>query len=235
MAAAPGGGTPVIQVSGTYLGSVADCHQLLSQLYPAVGSVLLNPGNVYLTSYLGAMMIQAGCDTYSYSECHLPSQTKDGRLPRVPSCAKSDFFTQQIPAAGIQALIAGIEQMRDVQGAAGGLGEVLLDALGGAINRVDPSATAFVHRDSLFLAQYLTRWNKGGSAAGAGRQHAWLRSPYASLHPYASGQAYQNYVDPELANWQQACYGANYARLSRVKAAYEPHQVFRFPQGITPA
>jgi FAD/FMN-containing dehydrogenase len=235
MAAVPGGGTPVIQVSGTYLGSVAQCQQLLSNLYAAVGSAPLNPGNVYLTSYFDAMMIQAGCGSYSYPECHLPSQTKDGKLPRVPSYAKSDFFTRQIPAAGIQALIAGIEQMRDVQGAAGGLGEVLFDAFGGAINQVSPSATAFVHRDSLFLAQYLTRWKEGGSAVGAARQHAWLRSLYAALHPYASGQAYQNYADPDLANWQQAYYGANYTRLSQVKAAYDPHQVFRFPQGITPA
>ncbi len=235
MAAAPGGGTPVIQVGGTYLGSVADCQQLLSQLYTAVGSVPLNPGNVYLTSYFDAMMLQAGCGSYSYSECHLPSQTKDGKLPRVPSYAKSDFFTQQIPAAGIQALIVGIEQIRDVHGAAGGFGEVLLDAFGGAINQVNPSATAFVHRDSLFLMQYVTRWNEGGSAAGAARQHAWLRSLYASVHPYASGQAYQNYVDPDLTNWQQAYYGANYTRLSQVKAAYDPHQVFRFPQAIIPA
>ena len=91
-----------------------------------------------------------------------------------------------------------------------------------------------MHRGSLFLAQYLTRWNEGGSATGASRQHAWLRSLYASLHPYASGQAYQNYADPDLTTWQQAYYGANYARLSQVKAAYDPHQVFRFPQGITP-
>ena len=235
MSAAPGGGTPVVQVGGTYLGSVADCQQLLAQLYTAVGSVPVNPGNVSQTSYLNAMMIQAGCGDYTFSECHLPTQTKNGMLPRVPSYAKSDFFTQPIPAAGIQALIAGIEQMRGVSGAAGGLGEVLFDAFGGALNQVNPSATAFVHRDSLFLAQYLTRWKEGGSAAGASRQHAWLRSLYASLHPYASGQAYQNYIDPDLANWQQAYYGVNYERLSQVKAAYDPHQVFRFPQGIAPA
>jgi FAD/FMN-containing dehydrogenase len=235
MSAAPGGGTPVVQVGGTYLGSVADCQQLLGRLYTAVGSAPVNPGNVVQTSYLDAMMIQAGCGDYTFSECHLPSQTKNGMLPRVPSYAKSDFFTRPIPTAGIQALIAGIEQMRGIRGAVGGLGEILFDAFGGALNRVNPSATAFVHRDSLFLAQYLTRWNEGGSAAGASRQHAWLRSLYASLHPYSSGQAYQNYIDPDLTDWRQAYYGANYERLSQVKAAYDPHQVFRFPQGITPA
>jgi FAD/FMN-containing dehydrogenase len=42
-------------------------------------------------------------------------------------------------------------------------------------------------------------------------------------------------VDPDLTNWRQAYYGANYPRLARIKKTYDPHQVFKFPQGITPA
>ncbi len=34
---------------------------------------------------------------------------------------------------------------------------------------------------------------------------------------------------------RSAYYGANYARLARVKAAYDPAGLFRFPQAITPA
>jgi hypothetical protein len=181
------------------------------------------------------MMLEAGCATLSVSECHLPSQTPNGKLVRVPSYAKSDFFTKKIPAAGIRALVTGIEQMRGVRGAAGGVGAIAFDAFGGALNRPSPSSTAFVHRNSLFLAQYSTSWNEGGSAAGAGRQHAWLRSYYASMRPWASGQCYQNYVDPDLTNWQQAYYGANYARLTQIKKTYDPTQVFKFPQGIPPA
>jgi FAD/FMN-containing dehydrogenase len=234
MSAAAGGGTPVVQVGGTYLGSVAGCKALLGKLQRRVGSAPLNPGNVFLTSYLNAMMIEAGCGSFSFSQCHLPSQTKDGKLARVPSYAKSDFFTKKIPPAGISKMVAGIERMRGVRGAAGGVGAIAFDAFGGALNRVPAAATAFVHRNSLFLAQYSTSWNEGAGGAGSGRQHDWLTSFYGSLHPYASGQAYVNYQDPDLANWQAAYYGANYTRLTTVKTAYDPHQLFKFAQSIPP-
>ena len=234
MSAAAGGGTPVVQVGGTYLGSVAGCKALLGKLQRRVGSAPLNPGNVFLTSYLNAMMIEAGCGSFSFSQCHLPSQTKDGKLARVPSYAKSDFFTKKIPPAGISKMVAGIERMRGVRGAAGGVGAIAFDAFGGALNRMPAAATAFVHRNSLFLAQYSTSWNEGAGGAGSGRQHDWLTSFYGSLHPYASGQAYVNYQDPDLANWQTAYYGANYTRLTTVKTAYDPHQLFKFAQSIPP-
>ena len=233
MTASPHGGTPVIQVGGTYLGSVSACQALLRRLYARVGST--PSGQPFESSYQAAMMLEAGCRKLTVSECHLPSQTPNGKLIRVPSYAKSDFFTRQIPPAGIRALVAGIERMRGVRGAAGGVGAIAFDAFGGALNRPSPSSTAFVHRDSLFGAQYSTGWNEGASAAGVGRQHEWLRSYYASMRPWASGQCYQNYVDPDLKNWRQAYYGANYPRLARIKKTYDPNQVFKFPQGITPA
>jgi hypothetical protein len=66
----------------------------------------------------------------------------------------------------------------------------------GAVNRVAPGATAYVHRDGLFQAQYTTDWPGGAPASAIGRQQTWLRSFYGAAHRYASGQAYQNYIDP---------------------------------------
>jgi hypothetical protein len=231
LSAAPGGGTPRVQVGGTYVGSIAGVANLLDKLYAAIGS---KPTSYFLNeeSYLNAMLIEAGCGGLSVPLCHTGPA---GVLPRVPSFAKSDFFTRKLTAAGIRALLAGIERLVSVRGAAHGTGGIAFDACGGAINRVRPDATAFVHRDALFLAQYTTQWRYPGSAAGVANQHAWLRSFYQALHPHASGQAYQNYVDPDLVNWQQAYYGANYARLTQVKASYDAQNLFRFPQSIAPA
>ncbi len=101
------------------------------------------------------------------------------------------------------------------------------------MNRVHPQATAFVHRNALFDAQYYTGWNWPGTASGRSNQYKWLTAYHNAMRPFVSGQAYQNYPDPSLQNWRQAYYGANYGRLSQVKATYDPHKLFTFPQGIT--
>ena len=247
--ASASGTEPSLSVGGTYAGALSDARALLDQLYAAVGAP---PQSSFLNSeaYLTCMLVEAGCSSLSVAQCHLPSQNAAGQLGRPPELAKSDFYTARLPAAGIATLLAHVEGLQRVAGAAGAVGAVAFDACGGAINRVSPEATAFVHRDALFLAQYSTSWTAQagagteagnalapGLAAGANtaavtRQRAWLKSLHAAMRPYASGQAYQNYADPDLTDWQRAYYGTNYPRLQRVKAAVDPADVFRFPQSV---
>jgi FAD/FMN-containing dehydrogenase len=235
LAAAPGGTTPSVSVGGCYLGSDADAANLLNQLYAKVGS---SPSSHFLSfpqPFLTAMLAEAGCSSIGYQACHLPWYASGGKLNRASEFAKSDFFTTPLSSAGIGTLLAGVVALQRVAGAPGGVGGIAFDALGGAVNRVKPNATAFVHRNALFSAQYTTGWTVGAGAAGINNQHTWLRKYWGSMRRYASGQAYQNYVDPDLANWQQAYYGGNYNQLAAIKKKYDPTGLFTFPQAVTPA
>lgn len=222
------GGAPGISAGGTYVGSLASLDRLLDQFLHLVGEP---PSGQFVApnTFLEAMLAEAGCE--DYSSCHLPPA---GTVQRVPWYAKSDFFSKPLDSAGINVLLRGIEALGKVKGAAGGNGSISFDALGGAVNRVGAQDTAFVHRDALWVSQYYTDWNWPGSAAGRTNQFNWMTSYYDSLHPHANGQAYQNYIDAHLKDWQTEYYGVNYPRLQEVKTTYDKKMVFNFPQAIQP-
>jgi FAD/FMN-containing dehydrogenase len=154
--------------------------------------------------------------------------------PRHPNYQRSDFVDAVIPAAGIRTLLSQIERWPGGPGA--DEGGVQIEAIGNCqVNRVAPDATAFVHRDSLCHIVYLNFWGAQDTPAVAHANVAWAKQIYAAMRPYVSGYAYQNYIDSSLADWRHAYYGANYPRLQQVKARYDPHDLFRFAQGIRPA
>jgi FAD/FMN-containing dehydrogenase len=226
-----GGGrsTPTVFAAGTFLGSEAGLRRLLDGLVARVGADPVAT-SVRTLPYLEAMLAEAGCAGLTPDQCHLPWQAPGGRLARESLAAASHFIGRPVPAAGLAAIVRGVA----ARGALGGGGEggISLDALGGAVNRVAPADTAFVHRDAIALAQLTTTWTGAAGAAQVAAQQRWLTGFRDALAPYGNGEAYQNYLDPTLAGWQRAYYGRNYDRLVRVKAAYDPGGLLRAPQGI---
>jgi FAD/FMN-containing dehydrogenase len=142
-----------------------------------------------------------------------------GGTQRARFAAGSDYVCRPLSRAGRAAAIAAIERRH------GGSGALLFDSYGGAINRVPADATAFVHRDALCSIQYLAY---GPTPAGA----AWVRAARAGMAPHVTGEAYQNYIDPDLEHWPRAYYGANLDRLRTIKATVDPDRRFDFPQAI---
>jgi FAD/FMN-containing dehydrogenase len=63
----------------------------------------------------------------------------------------------------------------------------------------------------------------------------WARSYWEALHPHSAGGAYLNFMMEEGEDRIRVTYRGNYHRLARIKAKYDPDNLFRVNQNITPA
>jgi FAD/FMN-containing dehydrogenase len=218
-------GSPSVTVGGAYLGDQVALEPWITTLQQAAGRPA-STVSVGTHGLLDAMLVEAGCT--SAASCHL---APGGTVQREASVGRSDIVLRPLSVAGIGTLIEGVTQ-RQANPAATTIAGVALDSLGGAINRPAPDATAFVHRRALFGTQYNATWPTGAAADVVQSNVDGLNSLYSAMRPFASGSAYQNYIDPGLADWQDAYYGANLARLRTVKSMYDPDGFFHFAQGI---
>ncbi|WP_405977277.1 FAD-binding oxidoreductase [Streptomyces sp. NBC_00158] len=187
--------------------------------------------------YGDTVRAMAGCADRGPGQCRLPGRLPGrdprGRLGRDSYAARSDFWGGGgLPDGAVAAALAAIGRYgREAPG--GGFGVVQFDGVcGGAVNRVPAAATAFVHRDSAFLAQYLAYWPRSATAAEVSRHQGWLDGLWRDLRPWAGGRAYQNYADPKLTGWREAYYGSNLPRLEGIRRVHDPGGLFRFPQAV---
>jgi FAD/FMN-containing dehydrogenase len=111
------------------------------------------------------------------------------------------------------------------------LPDVSLQAYGGAIADVDDGATAFSHRRTRFEYVAAARWSdprEDSLRMGAARRAA------AKLDPFAAG-AYVNALSDEGASGVRRAYsGAQRTRLTAVKNAYDPDNIFHLNHNIAP-
>jgi hypothetical protein len=102
----------------------------------------------------------------------------------------------------------------------------------GAVHRVGKNETPFNYRDS--------RWSMviagvDSDPANNDRITKWAKEYWEALHPYSAGGAYVNFMMEEGQDRVQATYRENYKRLSEIKKKYDPNNLFRVNQNITPA
>lgn len=137
--------------------------------------------------------------------------------------ARSEFFDCQLPGTTIEALVAQLiagpvtDQSRDLE----------FVPWGGAIARVAPQATAFVHRRARFILKH-TAWAMR-RAGGESRRDArrWADRSWALSHPWGSGLIYPNYPEPGRSPLHPAYHGTNLARLRGIVERYDPDGTFR--------
>jgi len=113
------------------------------------------------------------------------------------------------------------------------------NAFGGAVKRSEPcGGAAFPHRDALFYSEPGAGWGTRGNVECDDPltpiAQAWIAEFSQALRPYVNG-AYVNVPNVGMQEWETAYWGPNYDRLRRIKAKYDPHNVFQYEQSIPPA
>ena len=105
-------------------------------------------------------------------------------------------------------------------------------AVGGAVSRVDPDATALGERDVGFELSLAIGWPP--SDVDGARHREWSRDGWEALRGESAG-IYANFISDEGSAGVEAAYGARLARLTAVKDRYDPDNVFRHNANIPPS
>jgi hypothetical protein len=145
--------------------------------------------------------------------------------------AKSAFFRRPLPSEAIAALVDSFMEGRGACHAR----ELDFTPWSGAYSRTRGDATAFAHRSERFLLKHAVVLDADASAHERDAARDWLARSWSLVHPHGSGGVFPNFPDPDLEDWARAYHGANYERLTRVKARYDPDDFFRFHQSLPPA
>ncbi len=106
--------------------------------------------------------------------------------------------------------------------------------MGGAMSRVPAEATAFGDRSAPYLLSLDSMWE---DPADTDLNVEWTRRVWADMHRFSGGGVYVNFAGlvEEGQRLSQAAYGRNYDRLRRLKAQYDPTNLFRLNANIEPA
>jgi FAD/FMN-containing dehydrogenase len=234
------GKSPTIELEVVNAGAEAATRRIVADLLGAVGTAPLQ-SDVHSGPFVDTEY-DFYCKGLRPRECALAGKTPAGEFPRAAFYAKSDVARGPWPDEGVSVLMDGMSRrQRDRTltprnfSPAHTIGKLIIEPADGAVNSISPDATAFVHRDNLFVIQYQSRWRRGSPGEVEAANVDWANDLYERTRAYRSGFAYQDYIDPELENWEHAYYGANLARLRRIKAKYDPKNLFRFQQSIPPA
>jgi rhodanese-related sulfurtransferase len=203
------GADPVVHLFGSMLGSEIETAALLDEF--------VSVARADAASSERAHMRYGSLKNYLAERGPGDQEDENGR-PYM----KSEFFRDPLPANAVEALVDLFVRERRP-------GEARkLDFMpwGGAYNRVPADATAFPHRQELFLLEHSVVIPGRFDAAATEAARAWLSDSWELVHPFGSGGVYANFPDTDLPDEHRAYWGGNLERVRRVKEKYDPEGVF---------
>jgi FAD/FMN-containing dehydrogenase len=157
----------------------------------------------------------------SYPEIYQPEEGE-----YHPVAAARTMFVDSIDRSVAETII------NHLQASSAAMSVAQLRVLGGAMARVPADATAFAHRKSRIMVNVAALYERPEDKA---KYEAWATDFAAALQQSDKG-LYVNFLSDEGEARVRAAYpGSTWDRLASVKARYDPENLFRLNQNISPA
>ncbi|MEE9298088.1 MAG: FAD-binding oxidoreductase [Acidimicrobiia bacterium] len=113
----------------------------------------------------------------------------------------------------------------------GALTAAYFDPVGGAIGRVDTSATPYGGRNTTYGFHCIAGWMDPGEDESV---LAWASEFHQAMAAHATGGVYVNLIADDETDRIPAAYGSNYARLVELKQQWDPTNLFSSNYNIPP-
>ena len=107
----------------------------------------------------------------------------------------------------------------------------MIEDFHGAVTRIQPTATAYPHRDQGHNLLLISQWT---DPADTDLCIAWARGTFEALAPHMADRSYTNYLPADDHDRVRQAYGVNYQRLVELKRHYDPNNLFHLNQNIDP-
>jgi len=204
---------PFFLVRGMFNGDEAGCQKVLAPLLKLMPNV-----EQYRDIW------RAG----TYRDLNVYLLTHPTELPaNVPnsarSVAKSHIVGRQLTVADFAAIVELFRSSGNEDNFIG------FEPYGGAINALAPDANAFWHRRAMMDVFLFSFWLHEDNRD---RALAYVGDFDRVVQPLSNGCSYQNYPNRHIQDFGNVYFGGNLPRLLQVKRAYDPDNLFTFPQGL---
>lgn len=154
-------------------------------------------------------------------------QMLDATQPKGPHYYWKTEFVPSLPDEFLDTFRTAAEKVTSP------MSQSMIFHLAGALNERPEDDGAVGNRDAAYVTGFAGSWPPGDPRSG---DHLdWVRSSWETIRPFSTGGNYVNFqLADDDADRTEAAYRGNFERLRKVKAEYDPDNLFRVNRNIAP-
>lgn len=149
----------------------------------------------------------------------------DAAVPRGKLNSWKSCYMRELGERAIDTLVSSAAQFPSP------LSAILVFCPSGAVAKRKSGDSAYPHRDLPYLLLVDSVWTDSTETE---RNTSWVNRTLDGMKSFSAGGSYLGFLGAEGPQEVKAAYGSNYLRLVELKRKYDPMNIFRINQNISP-